>query len=106
MSDNIKHTKKTGHNTKTEYEKRLHALSDGEIWLVFDYVCYSYEKCHERNFRNEISKNKSVSDSFNEVEKLRKHLWVNPEDIINTSDKQKKLIGRVGTQPNVLRLLY
>ena len=68
MSDNIKHTKKTGHNTKTEYEKRLHALSDGEIWLVFDYVCYSYEKCHERNCRNEISKNKSVSDSSNELE--------------------------------------
>ena len=66
MSDKIKHTKKTGHNTKTEYEKRLHALSDVEIRLVFDYVCY--EKCHERNCRNEVSKNKSVSDSSNQVE--------------------------------------
>ena len=66
MSDNIEHTKKTGHNIKTEYEKRLHALSDGEIRRVFDYVCY--EKCHERNCRNEVSKNKSVSVSSNEVD--------------------------------------
>ena len=92
MSDNIEHTKKTGHNNKTEYEKRLHALSDGEIRRVFDYICY--ERCHGRNCRNEISKNKSVSDSLNEVEEFRKHLWVNPEDITNTSDQEKKLLGR------------
>ena len=70
----------------------MHALSHGEIRRVFDYVCY--DRCHERNCRNEISKNKSVSDSWNEVEKLRKHLWVNPKDITNTSNKQKNLLGR------------
>jgi len=86
MSDNI------GHNSKTEYEKRLHALSDGEIQRVFDYVCY--DRCKERYCRNEISKNKSVSDSLNVVENLRKHLWLNPPDLNNTLDRQKKLLGR------------
>ena len=86
MSDNI------GHNTKTEVEKRLHALSDGEIRRVFSYICY--ERCDERNCRNKISKNKGVEESLNEIEKLRKHLWLNPADLENTSDKEKRLLGR------------
>ena len=77
----------------TEMDKGMAALSDKEIRGVFCYICD--RNCrNNRNCQQKISEDISVSEALNKVEDFRKHLWINPEDLTNTSGKVQNLSGR------------
>ena len=84
---------RSGPNIDTEMEKRMAALSDTDIRGVFSYICDRNSR-DGKDCRNKISDGISVSDALKKVEDFRKHLWINPEDISNTTDKVQKLSGR------------
>jgi hypothetical protein len=84
---------RSGPNMQTEIEKRMAVLSDTDIRGVFSYICD--RNCrHGKNCRNKISDGISVSDALKKVEDFRKHIWINPEELGNTTDKVQKLSGR------------
>ena len=82
-----------GPNIQTEIEKRMAVLSDTDIRGVFSYICD--RNCrHDKDCRNKISDGISVSDALKTVEDFRKHIWINPEELGNTTDEVQKLSGR------------
>ena len=69
------------------------ALLDKEIRGVFCYICD--RNCrNSKNCQQKISEDIPVSEALNKVEDFRKHLWINPQDLTNTSDKVQNLSGR------------
>lgn len=84
---------RAGRNIMTEMEKRMAVLSDTEIRGVFDYLC-NRNCCHNGDCRKNIGKNVSVSEAIKKIEDYRKYIWINPEELNNTTVQVQNMKGR------------
>ena len=84
---------RAGRNIMTEMEKRMAVLSDTGIRGVLDYLC-NRNCCHNGDCRENIGKNVSVSEAIKKIEDYRKYVWINPEELNNTTVQVQNMKGR------------